>query len=203
MKNKYYVFIFFSVVLLLQFYIFHHFWLTVAGQYLVYQDDIKPADAILVLGGGRKERVSQGVELYKNGYGAKVLFTGMPERVAPGEKLNWAISAQKFAGIEGLPKDKSILILESKSTHDDAALSKEVCFQNNFKSLIVVTEPYHTRRSFYVFKKAFKGSGVKIMICPVQNSWYQPNDWWQTEDGFMYTSSEFVKLIYYFLKGYI
>jgi uncharacterized SAM-binding protein YcdF (DUF218 family) len=82
-------------------------------------------------------------------------------------------------------------------------LTRDACKKNDFKSMIVVTEPYHTRRSYYTFRKVFKGSGIRVMLYPVQNSWYKVDDWWKTRSGFRLTGEEYVKLVYYLIRGYI
>lgn len=204
MKKIKKIFIFTIIMIVfLQFPLFHRFWLTQVGGFLVYQDKIEPADAILVLGGGKPERVLQGVELYQRKYGDKMIFTGECDTAIYGPSHHWALQAEKLAESKEVPKRKIITILNSRSTHDDATLSKTVCDKHNFKSLIVISEPYHTKRAFYTFKKVYKNSGVKIMIYPAQHSWYKKNIWWQSEEGLMATNGEYVKFIYYLLKGFI
>jgi uncharacterized SAM-binding protein YcdF (DUF218 family) len=194
-----------TVVLLfvLQFPLFHTFWLTRMGSFLIHQDPITPADAILVLGGGKRERVLQGIALYREKFGNKVLFTGEYEQQLFAPPLHWAIEAQKLAVSRGLPEKDTIRILESKSTHDDALLSRAVCQTHHFRSLIVVSEPYHTERAFAVFKKVYRDSGIRVMLYPVQESWYKKDNWWKCKEGLLATNSEYVKFIYYFFKGYL
>jgi uncharacterized SAM-binding protein YcdF (DUF218 family) len=184
--------------------IFRVFWLTAIGSFLVYQDPIAPADAILVLGGGKWERVEQGISLYRAKYADTIMFTGM--YAGHGWKMpitHWALEAQKMSVENGIPKDNTVTIFGSSSTLNDATLAKAYCLEHKYKSLIVVTEPYHTRRSHYVFDKVFKRSGVRVMIYPDEESWYAKSTWWHTEEGLMETNSEYLKLLYYLAKGYI
>jgi uncharacterized SAM-binding protein YcdF (DUF218 family) len=190
-------------LLVLQLVVFRSFWLTRVGSFLIYQDTIAPADAILVLGGGRRERVVQGLELWKKHYGSCLLFTGEWDEQVFTDPTHWALEAQKLAVSYGVTKDNIIPILDSQSTRDDATLSKEVCFKRHFRSLIVVSEPYHTERAHFVFEKVYKNSGIKIMIYPVQNSWYKRNTWWKSKGGFWDTNIEYQKFVYYLLKGYL
>ncbi|MDD5492408.1 MAG: YdcF family protein [bacterium] len=200
-SNKYILLI--LCLIILQFPLFYKFWLRQMGGWLIYQDKLEKADAILVLGGGRGERVLQGANLYREKYANYILITGEFERIMGGPVYHWALQGRKLASSRGVPWDKMIPILDSMSTHDDATLSLAECRKHNFKSLIVVSEPFHTKRSFYTFKKVYKNSGIKVIICPVQDSWYTKNNWWDSELGLMATTEEYIKFMYYLLKGYI
>ncbi|MGA2090939.1 MAG: YdcF family protein, partial [Endomicrobiales bacterium] len=130
-------------------------------------------------------------------------FTGENERSLYAATFNWARAARKLAVDAGVPSDKIIMILTSKSTHDDAVLSKEICLQNHFKSLIVVSEPYHTRRAFFTLRKVYRNTGINLMMYPVQHSWYTKDSWWGSEEGFFVTLEEYTKFSYYLFKGYL
>jgi uncharacterized SAM-binding protein YcdF (DUF218 family) len=191
------------LVLTVRIHIVRDFLLTQAGAFLIYQDHIEAADAVLILGGGKKERVQQGIELVNKKYSGWMIFTG--DYIDPifAENTHWALEAQKLAVHEGLKKDMLIPILNSQSTRDDAELAKEVCLKKHFKSLIVISEPYHTRRAHYVFDKVYKKSGIKIIIYPVQNSWYKSDTWWKSKTGYWDTNIEYQKMLYYLIKGYL
>ena len=190
-------------LLALWFIMMRHDFLEQAGSFLIYQDKIAPADAILVLGGGERERVLQGINLAKNKYADWMMFTGDHLEPIFEKPTHWALEAKKLAVSRGLNKDKMIPIINSDSTRDDALLSKEICFQKHFKSLIVVSEPYHTRRSHYVFNHVYRGTGIKIMMYPVQNSRYRRDTWWKYKAGFWDTDVEYQKMLFYFLHGYL
>lgn len=191
------------VVLLMQLPLCRSFVLTQVGSFLIYQDNITPADAVLVLGGGERERVEQGIELVKKKYSDWIMFTGDPLTPVFGDTTHWALEAQKLAVSRGISKDKTIPIINSDSTRDDALLSKKICASRHFKSLIVVSVPYHTKRAHFVFNKVYKGSGVKIMFYPVQASWFERSSWWKQKPGFWAVNIEYQKMLYYLIKGYL
>jgi len=191
------------LLLIIQFPVFYKFWLERMGGWLIYQDKITPADCILVLGGGRGERVLEGVDLYRKKYAPKIMMTGEFEQMLYGPVYHWALQGQKLAASRGVPKDNVIPILDSKSTYDDATLSKAECLKRNYKTLIVVSEPFHTKRSYYVFKKVYKNSGIKVMIYPVQDSWWTKYNWYQSEKGLIMGEEEYVKFVYYIIKRQI
>jgi len=191
-----------AVLLLLLLVVFHSFWLTRIGSFLIYQDKIEPADAVLVLGGGGMQRVAQGIDLCQKKYGDRLMFTGEWDTSPLFKHNNWAYMAQYIAVSRyRFPRNKIILILNPKSTYDDALQSKAVCLQNNFKSIIVTSDPYHTRRAYLTFTKVYRGSGVKMMFYPVQNSWYTSENWWKSKRCLDKTCEEYAKLAYYLFCG--
>lgn len=192
-----------AAVVLLQFPVFYQFWLGLPARLLIVQDAIAPADAIVVLGGGRGERVLQGVELYEHKFAPAVLFTGDFMQPLYSPPLHWAEQAVKYAESEGLPKDKMTIIYGAHSTRDDALLTRKYCEGKGYRSLIVVTEPYHSRRARRVFGSVFRGSGIRFAVYPSQRSWYTPRSWWRSEDGIVLTVSEYIKFVYYLFKGYL
>jgi uncharacterized SAM-binding protein YcdF (DUF218 family) len=177
-------------------YAFHNLWLPPIGAFLIHEDPIVPSDAVLILGGGKSERVRQGVELYEKNYAGTIIITGQMAR-----GRHWAVEAGKAAEKLGVPPGRILLVLNPKSTYDDAVFSKELCLKNGIKSVIAVTEPYHTTRAGYTFRKVYRGSGIKVMMYPVQDSWYKKESWWEARGGPGATLSEYAKLAYYFFRG--
>jgi uncharacterized SAM-binding protein YcdF (DUF218 family) len=102
-----------------------------------------------------------------------------------------------------VPLKDTIVILNAKSTRDDATLTRKACLNNHFRSLIVVTEPFHTRRSHLVFSKTYRDTGIRVMVCPVENSLYRYDDWWVSEQSFLTVYEEYLKTAYYLAKGYL
>jgi len=59
----------------------------------------------------------------------------------------------------------------------------------------MVTDPHHTRRARLCFRDAFKGTGVNVMVRPVNEHWYRPNSWWRNQAGLRATWTEYLKLV--------
>lgn len=201
-RNKYILVI--LCIIIVQLSLFYKFWLGQVGEWLIHQDKIEKADAILVLGGGREERILEGVTLYQRGYGKYLIMTGeFFEPLFYKKTLHWALQGKALAHSRGVSNEHIIPILNSLSTRDDATLSRAECRKRGFNSLIIISEPFHTKRAYYTFKKVYKNSGIKIMMYPVQNSWYKKDTWWLSEKGLLVTNEEYVKFVYYILKRYI
>lgn len=186
-----------------QFYLLRHFWAEQAGGFLIRQDAIVPADAILVLGGGSGERTQQGVALYQQKFAPLLIISAENNHSLYSQTFQWAKAARGLAAAGGVPEGRILLIETSTSTRDDALLSKELCVRRGIRSLIIVSEPYHTRRAWWTFKKAYRGTDIRLMVYPVQQSWYTRSGWWHSEEGFLSTVNEYVKIVYYLFKGYL
>ncbi|MRR32389.1 YdcF family protein [bacterium] len=83
---------------------------------------------------------------------------------------------------------------KSASTRDEAAAVRDYAESDGLKSIIVVTDPYHTRRTQYVFHSVFSGSGIRVMVRPVRAHWYQSATWFFSPRGWEVTLKEYLKL---------
>jgi uncharacterized SAM-binding protein YcdF (DUF218 family) len=191
-------FLFFLLVLLVL-YFSYPYALNGLARFLVVSDRLEKADVILVLAGDTNgERVAQGVELYKQGYAKHLLMSG--------GSLTWNLTyagwMKKQAVELGVPGPAVLLQDRSTSTIDDAKFSLPIVKEHGFRSVIVVTSPYHTRRAAAVFKKIFGRQGIKVLIYPVQHSNFEPHDWWRRHEDTAFVVWEYVARVMYLLKGY-
>lgn len=115
----------------------------------------KPRDAILVLGCGvyadgtptplLQERVNQGIRLYTQGAGKKLLLSGDHGQVTYDE-----VSAMKKMALEaGVPEEDIFLDHAGFSTWDSLYRAKNIF---HAKSLCVVTQRYHLYRALFLGK---------------------------------------------------
>ncbi len=109
---------------------------------------------------GLKRRVGKSVELYKEGRGSKIIFTG-------GFTSTSSISeAQLMSGIAqsfGIPQDVIILEEKATTTVGNAICAKQILEKNGFDSAVVVTSPAHLRRSKYVFRKTISDKHLEFV----------------------------------------
>ncbi|MFH1347163.1 MAG: YdcF family protein [Candidatus Margulisiibacteriota bacterium] len=170
-----------------------------AARFLVVRDKIEPADIIVVLSGDPDgERVSEAVNLFKNGYADKLLMSGGP--------LAWRLTAaewmRKQAVAQGVPLQAILLEDRSESTRDNALFSLPIVKKNNVKSLILVTSPNHSRRAKRVFKRVFDREDIKVLSYPVEKSRFQISRWWTRHEDTQAVLMEYAFLAYYLLRGY-
>jgi uncharacterized SAM-binding protein YcdF (DUF218 family) len=85
------------------------------------------------------------------------------------------------------------------STFDEARVIREYAVAHRFRSLIVVTSPYHSRRALWTLDAVFRGSGITIGMEPVVRVVGSPPAayWWLKRNGWRFVPTEYVKLVYY------
>jgi len=153
--------------------------------YLIVNEEPKPSDVIIVLIGD-SGRLEEGVKLYQSGYANKILFT--------------AVGAQRMANQAqtlGLTPDHILWEEKAWTTLGEAKYSSEVMRAQGFKSAIVVTSPYHTRRASIIFGQFFKGWDLTICSIPYDAS--TASNWWKDPRTTTAVISEYLKLALHYL----
>ncbi len=174
-------------------------WLPAIGDYLVVADPLAPADAVAVLGGGGRARVTEAARLFAAGYGHWLVIT---EMALPGLWTPYSDVVRVEATRAGVPGAR-ILVAPGivYSTYDEALALRQVAAERALGSLIVVTAPYHTRRARLTFDEVFHGSGVRIAIRPAEGDRYRPDSWWQDATSRRETCMEYGKLLVQWAGG--
>ena len=124
---------------------------------------IKKCDLILGFGSHDLNVAKRCAELFLDGYGDIIIFTGGFGRIT---KELWNMTeAEKFAQIAinmGVPKD--MIIIENKATNTGENISKTKELLNKLNlypsSFLVVDKPYRERRTF----ATKKNSGLKLNL---------------------------------------
>jgi len=170
----------------------------IAGK-LIAADPLDKADAGVVLGGGDETRIKEAAALYKEGYIRYVVLTDTGAELADYDTRyvdEMRIKAVKM----GIPVNL-IYITEklSDSTVEEAQAVKVLAHQQGFRSLVVITDPYHTYRTHLVYQDVFADDDISIIVRPVRDHWYQPATWWKSLKGWQMTILEYIKLAGYLL----
>jgi len=182
-----------------------------AARWLIVAQPLNYADAIVVLSGSSTftERVHHAAELYAQHRTQKILLTD------DNRQGGWSASEQRNPYFYerardeltnlGVPlQDIEILRPPVHSTWDEATLLSEYSKMHNLHSLLIVTSAYHSRRALWTFKHKLGGNGTDIGIDPV-NPGIQtpsPSTWWLHVRGWQLVFVEYLKLIYYGLRGW-
>jgi uncharacterized SAM-binding protein YcdF (DUF218 family) len=185
------------VCIFLVFFIFRSFLLIFLANFLVIEDPLKKADIIIVLSGDLTgERVSHAVELFKKRYANKIIMIG--------DKIQWNTSEpeimKKHAIHLGISEKDIMVVNQGKSTYAQAKKLLEVMKENNFKSAIVVTSNYHTKRTKYVFRKIFSPSKLTVIVLPSSSNRFNSLNWWKTSEQAEVLFHEYTKLLWYWLR---
>lgn len=173
------------------------------GRFLVVSDDLEKSDAIVVFSGDNGVRTEVGVELLKEGYGEYLILSGgkVYDDVTMAELMkNHAIKL-------GVDENKILIDDKSLTTYENAEFTKEIMEENNFNSLIVVTSDYHTRRSKLTMEKSLEdtlidGQNVEVIVTPSKEEEFDIK-WWTSGNSILLIISEYLKLIGYWINGYV
>ncbi|HEY9848190.1 MAG TPA: YdcF family protein [Leptolyngbyaceae cyanobacterium] len=106
-----------------------------------------PANSDGTAGSTAKQRVLKAVELFKSGYANQIIFTGAAV-------YNQYVEAEVMANLAnslGVANDFICQEKQAKNTYQNAFYSLEVMKKENWRSAIVVTSPYHLKRTSYIF----------------------------------------------------
>ena len=177
------------------------YWLPLLGEFLVASDSLESVDAIVVLGGGERSRMAEGAVLLQEGYAPWLIVTDNPLNM-PGIRQAYSELMITEAVWQGVPEDR-ILVTPgvAATTYEEALAVRELAQEQCFQSLILVTDPFHTRRAKWIFTDVLHEVDVSVIVYPAAGSWYQAESWWQTPDGLRETSMEYLKILAYIL-GY-
>lgn len=163
------------------------------GWYLSPQDPLEKVDAIVVVSGGDNDaRISKGVQLYKEGWAPVLVFSGA---AASGEVSN-ARAMARIAIQDGVPEEAILMEERSKTTAENATFTSDLLKQHGYDSFILVTSPYHQRRTYELFKK--ENSLAKIINQSALDSSWRKKGWWQTNVGRFLTAGEISKTLVIF-----
>ncbi len=159
------------------------------GWYLSPQDILKKADLIVVVSGGDNiARIEKGVQLYKEAWAPVLMYSGA---AAEGDVSN-AEAMRNISVKMGVPKEDIIIEEESKTTLENADLSAKIIKEKNIKSLILVTSPYHQRRTYELFKKELPE--VEIINQSALDENWRKKGWWESNVGRFLTLGELGKI---------
>jgi len=171
----------------------------IAGHFLTAVDTFSQADAIVVLGGEESNffRVQHAVTLFNEGYAPVVVFSGGTLKDA-GLACSSAQLSLEAAQKLGLPTDTTIIADNAASTYDEAVNLRRLAQQHHWRSLIVVTDLFHTRRAARTFRTLLPDTAIYLSAAP--NPQYDAGRWWQTEEGLVAVFNEVLKLVFYWAK---
>lgn len=170
----------------------------VPAKWLVPLDPPMSTDAAMVFGGDPNyERTLHASRLFRDGQTQRLILCG--GEPGPGDD---AMSLQKVAVENGVPEDKILIEDQSTSTREAVVFSQPILAKEGVHSLTLVTSPYHQRRAFLVAKRIL-GNDIELVNSPANPSFWSPQGWWKTLSGIRIVLEEYVKLAYYFLRGWI
>lgn len=160
--------------------------------------DCQKVDAIVAISGGdTRARTEMAIDLYKNGWANKLIFSGAAaDKTGPSN----AEAMRRQALNEGVSASNILLEETSETTKQNAANTHDLFAQNAIHSVILVTSAYHQRRAGLEFGQR-AGSDVRIVNHPVTSDNQWSPWWWTTPGGWYLALSEFFKIAVFYVGG--
>ena len=162
-------------------------------QWLVIKAEPVSSEAAVVLGGGGDgERLRRAIGLYDENLVAELILVGQ-------HRGEWEHIIRRYCPECDLTNRRFTILVGSKNTFTDADLTLEHCRKKGIRSVLVVTDPYHTRRAGMTFNKIFRGSGISVAVVSSGDFGQRlaPNEhWWKDRRTLKTIWTEFGKILY-------
>jgi uncharacterized SAM-binding protein YcdF (DUF218 family) len=156
-------------------------------------------DAIVILGGESEgySRTQHAVDLFNQGYAPRVVFSGGTMRDFGLACSSAQLSLEAAQGL-GLPENAVVISYEAQSTYDEAVNLARLAGEQGWRSLLVVTTPFHTRRAARTFRTLMPALSISVSAAPDPR--FDASHWWRTEEGLVTVVNEVLKLLFYWAK---
>ncbi|MBI2104123.1 MAG: YdcF family protein [Candidatus Omnitrophica bacterium] len=166
----------------------------------------QPADAIVVFAGGvgesgkagsgYQERVKQAVGLYRAGHAPRVIFSSGYRFV-----FEEAPIMKDLAVAHGIPSSAILLETQASNTHENVAFVAELLERNQWRSILLVSSPYHMRRALLSWRKT--APQIRVVPTPVPESRFYAHRHGATVSQLRGILHEYLGILSYWLRGWI
>jgi len=183
------VVVIFFVLFCFALYLVRHPLMRWGANWWVIEDSFDKADAMVVLSDDNfyADRASRAAELFRQGKAPLVVASG--RRLRPNAGIAELMEHDLIE--RGVPKDRILRVAhESDGTREEAEALLRVVRQKNWRSLIIVTSNFHTRRAHYIFRKVFPQS-VEIYVASARDGDFDPDRWWTNRKSIKELTREF------------
>jgi uncharacterized SAM-binding protein YcdF (DUF218 family) len=168
----------------------------ISGEALVTTRHLTDPDAILALASHEWERLPEASRLALIYPDARVLLT---EPVRP-TAYNCYKCAERREWLASLGVDEARIVLlprRVQNTYDEAVAAREYSREHGIHRLMIVTSPYHTRRTFATFSSVFSDVPIALGVLAGVESPARPDRWWMASYDRGYVAYEWAALVWY------
>ena len=177
------------------------------GAYLVAEDVLQPASAIIVLGGRSPLRALEAAKLYKDGWAPTVILNQPLRREdfyafqSLGIDLVEDHEYDRKALLRSGVPDEAIVAIEQEVENTLAELKAvlRVLSPPKDATLIIVTSNYHTRRTSQIWNYLTDGEVKGIVRWTRSDTSFDTAKWWKNRNSIKYLVNEYMGLINYWL----
>ena len=195
-QSRFLLFLAFGVLLILLIYGFN------AGKILDISQKPQKVDVIVVLGGDwTGYRVRKALTLYKNHYSRKkrIIVNGCQQIFLREKRKVYRTEISYLVG-HGIPRENIDTANISGNTMDEIQWIKKYMLNNGYHSLIIITDPPHTRRVSMLTKIADYGeNGIKVILIGADVPWWNRTRYYEDVQALRYMVFETIKIPFNYL----
>jgi uncharacterized SAM-binding protein YcdF (DUF218 family) len=170
------------------------------GYWLIVEDPLQSADAIVVLSGGLPYRAAEAARLYRAGYAPEVWVTTTQSyalQLAPMgiHYLGEEVYSREVLLHSGVP-ESAIHMLESPvfDTEEEVNVIGHQLAETHKNRAIIVTSPPHTRRVRRLWR-ALADKNLQAIVRGSPGDPYDPGRWWHTTQDVLAVTRESLGLL--------
>ena len=159
----------------------------------IVEDPLGKADALVVLSDDNfyADRATRAAELLREGKAPLIVASG--RRLRPNAGIAELMEHDLIE--RGVPKEKIVrLPQDADSTQEEAEAVLKFAKEKKWRSVIVVTSNYHTRRARYIFRRVFP-QGMQISIASARDGDFDPQHWWEKRKSTKELTREFAGMV--------
>jgi len=179
------------------------------GRYLVLSHPSQKSDLIVCLAGQNVERGLAAADALSQGLGARI-FVAREEppdgyEILRQRGIPYPESIDLLGMIlKGLGVPESAIIVGErpvKSTWEEAEFVGDVVKKRNYRSILLITSPTHSRRAYLTFRSVIPEKDCRVLVMPSPYSNFKPEDWWHHRKYAKEVLLEYQKLLHLAVKA--
>jgi len=167
----------FLALLCVAIYLARHPLMRFAAGELIVEDPLQKSDAIIVLSDDNfyADRATRAAELYRQDLAPSVVASGI--RLRPYAGISELMLHDLIE--RGVPKEHIVLFPQNADdTREEATALSQLLAERKWKSVIIVTSNYHTRRARFIFRKVFS-EDIRVEVASARDADFDPSNWYE------------------------
>jgi uncharacterized SAM-binding protein YcdF (DUF218 family) len=159
----------------------------------IIEDPLDKADALIVLGDDNfyADRATRGAQLFREGKAPLIVACG--RRLRPNAGIAELMEHDLVE--RGVPREKIVRFThDGDSTLEEAQALTRLVKERKWRSVMVVTSNYHTRRARYIYRRVFP-QGVEVRVASARDGDFDPEHWWEERKSIKELTREFAGMV--------
>jgi uncharacterized SAM-binding protein YcdF (DUF218 family) len=173
------------------------------GWYLVAEDPLEKSDLFVILGGNSAERGWAACTVDQQLPSCLFVCTGgnEPSQLAAIGIHTYEAELTKNKMIRcGIDSTRITSLNIGTSSQEEAEAILSYSQLHQLKKITIISGQYHLRRLRMTYDRIFANTGIEVRLYGAKEKDFDPDQWWTSESGLIYTNNEYIKFLYYWWK---